>query len=180
MRKLAILAFALALLVTAARVFPQPSVKGAVPPAPRPVAATATSPSNATASRQAAPGLQQVELSESEVNQLLRDGLSSRGYPVDDLTVRLEEGRFVATSTQQVSFLRLPVTVVGEAGVVDGQLSVRPLSVTAAGAAIPQSVVDQMADQVRTQLAAELDNLPLRLVSIQIMPGKLVVQGMPK
>jgi len=181
MRKLLMFAVLLATLVAAVPFAQQLSARGATAQAPKPPPTAARSPlvPPTVAAGSAAPAVTRLELNDQQVTQLLRDGLTRRGYQIDDLAVRLEEGRFVATSSQQVSFFRVPVTVIGEASVVDGQLSVRPVSVTAGGAPVPQAVVDQTAATFRSELAAQLNDLPLRPVSIQILPGRLVVQGMP-
>ena len=182
MRKLLMFAVLLATLVAAVPFAQQLSARGATAQAPKPPPTAARSPlvPPTVAAGSAAPAVTRLELNDQQVTQLLRDGLTRRGYQIDDLAVRLEEGRFVATSSQQVSFFRVPVTVVGEAAMVDGRLTVRPLSVTAAGAALPQDVVDNLAATMRNELAAGIDGLPVRPVDIRLEPGRLIVQGMPK
>lgn len=153
-----------------------------LPRKPSATAVAAFTPSaRATATTAAtAPQAVRVELSEQEVTQLLRDRLRERGYKVDDLTIHLEDGRFTATTTQQISIIRVPVTIVGEAAMVDGQLSVQPTSVSAGGAPIPQEAIDQLSTTFRTELAAGIDSLPVRPLNVQLKPGKLLVDGVPK
>jgi hypothetical protein len=117
-------------------------------------------------------GTLRAEVSEKEVSRLAR---TQADVPVRD--VELEEGEMVVGSEVPVLGVEIPVSVVGDMVLRDGELAFVPRGVSALGEPVPEEFTDELF--AGADFSYPLGELPygVEVTGVEVGDGRLVVSG---
>ena len=117
-------------------------------------------------------GTLRAEVSEKEVSRLAR---TQADVPVRD--VELEEGEMVVGSEVPVLGVEVPVSVVGDMVLRDGELAFVPRGVSALGEPVPEEFTDELF--AGADFSYPLGELPYgaEVTGVEVGSGRLVVSG---
>jgi LmeA-like phospholipid-binding len=117
-------------------------------------------------------GTLRAEVSEKEVSRLAR---TQADVPVRD--VELEEGEMVVGSEVPVLGVEVPVSVVGDMVLRDGELAFVPRGVSALGEPVPEEFMDELF--AGADFSYPLAELPYgaEVTGVEVGDGRLVVSG---
>ena len=117
-------------------------------------------------------GTLRAEVSEKEVSRLAR---TQADVPVRD--VELEEGEMVVGSEVPVLGVEVPVSVVGDMVLRDGELAFVPRGVSALGEPVPEEFTDELF--AGADFSYPLGELPygMEVTGVEVGDGRLVVSG---
>ncbi len=151
-------------------------------PTPEPVQVAAQLPAPTTAT-----GEQRLELAE----QTLTDRLNQRlvGQPLGNtalgpstlthISAELKSGQLVTTGDAQVGSISVPVSVTSHMVAQGGRTLVVVQDARAAGIPLPEATRQSVQQAIQDQVDQEVDRTQMRVTSVTITDGKLVVIGTP-
>ena len=158
--------------------------------------ATATPDANAAATARAklaaadhtatsaAPGSHRpvtVTLSEAEVNAIAVPALESEAnFPLQQPSVQILPGQVILNGQAAFGPTTLPVAVTGSVDVQGGVPTLTVLRVQAGGISAPQSIVNQLRNQIATSLRLTPADLPITVQQVTLGSHTLTVTGVTK
>jgi hypothetical protein len=93
------------------------------------------------------------------------------------LTTKLKPGQILATGDAQVAGTSVPVAVTGHLDIQDGRPLVSISDARAAGVPLPSVARESLRSAIQEQVDQEIARLPMRVKSVTILDGKLLVIG---
>ena len=150
----------------------------------------ATEPEPA-APRQAAPaaaGERRIELTEADVTQRMNQRLAGQplgATPLGPATltqvnVQLRNGRMEATGDARVATASVPMSMSARGGVENSRAMVKVDELSAAGVPLPASARDSVQQIIQEQVEGEVERSQLRITSVAIDRGRLILTGTPR
>ena len=130
---------------------------------------------------------QTVEITQDELTNQLNQQLAGRplgATPVGQATMRkvavqLTDGQLQVSGDAEVGGTSVPVTMTGTTDAENGRALVTVTEVKAAGVPLPASARDAVQQAIQSQVDADVARMHLRVKSVTVSPGKLVVKGTP-
>jgi hypothetical protein len=135
----------------------------------------------------AANGEQRLELTEQTLTERLNQRLVGQP-PVNTplgpailthVTAQLKNGQLVTTGDAQVGSTSVPVSVTSHMLVQSSRTVVLVEDARAAGMPLPDSARQSVQQAIQNQLDQEVDRMQVRVTSVTIADGKLVIIGTP-
>lgn len=134
--------------------------------------------------RTAPPGSHQpvsVTLSEAEVNALAVPQLEGdRNFPLRQPSIQILPGQFIVRGLAPVGPVTLPVTVTGTVAVQNGVPVLTVTGVQASGVQTPQNLVQQISDQLATNLRLTPASLPIMVQRVDLGAHTVTISGVTK
>jgi hypothetical protein len=180
------------------RAAPSPivAVSTVAPVAPAADVPTATPDANAAATARAKlaaadhtatsapPGSHQlvtITLSEAEVNAIAVPELESQAnFPLQQPSVQILPGQVILNGQAAFGPTTLPIAVTGSVDVQGGVPTLTVLRVQAGGISAPQSIVNQVRNQIATSLRLTPADLPITVQQVTLGSHTLTVMGATK
>jgi hypothetical protein len=156
------------------------STQHSAPPPATPVAAQAPAAN-------AAAGEQRLEITEQTLTERLNQRLVGRTLgntplgpaTLTNLAAKLTSGQMVTTGDAQVGSTSVPVSVTSHIVVQGGRPLVVVDDARAAGIPLPDTARQSVQQAIQSQLDQEVDRLQMRVTSITMADGTLVIVGSP-
>jgi LmeA-like phospholipid-binding len=131
------------------------------------------------------PGDVRVELTEAALTERLNQRLAGQSLGntplgtarLDALKARLRAGQVQVDGNAQVAGNAVPVTLTGNVEIESGRPNVNVVDARAAGMPLPDPARKSIEDALQQQVDQEVRQLGLRVNSISIADGKLVLTG---
>lgn len=131
------------------------------------------------------PGDQTIQITESDLNQRLNERLV--GQPLGEtplgqatltrIRAQLADGHLKADGEAHIGSASVPVSMTASSTVDNGRALVQVDDLRAAGMTLPASTREAVQHAVQAQVDDEVDRAHLRVSSVTIADGKLLVAG---
>ena len=184
MRFLSLLALLLAAMGAFALVvlWPSGSTK-TTPPAQAPASATLPAANRTPA----APGDVTFEIDEATLTRQANASFAGQSLgdtplgpaTVRSITVQLRDGVITAGGSAQVGPVTLPIAVSGSPSVDAGRVRVNVTSARVGGFPVPSAAWQELQAALQSQVDVLMATQPIRVRSVTVADGKLVVAGSP-
>lgn len=123
----------------------------------------------------------QVTLSEAEVNAVAVPELENDAdFPLQQPSVQLLPGRVVLHGQAALGPTLLPVAVTGSVSITAGVPMLTVISVQAGGFDAPQSLVNQVSDQLASSLRLTPSDLPITVQRVTVGDHTMTMAGVTK
>lgn len=142
-------------------------------------------PASTSTSVQRAPGEQSVQITESDLDQVLTEHMVGQqlgstplgAATLTHISTHLEDGHLQADGDAAVASASVPVSMTASSSARDGRAIVNVEDLRAAGLPLPSSARDSVEQALQAEVDQEVARLSLRVTSVTIDGGKLTLTG---